>query len=48
MAKELLVRDSSLGETLYCVLEQDTLYTAYYWFNPGNHRDMTEILLTVT
>ena len=25
-----------------CVLEQDTSY----WFNPGKHFDMTEILLT--
>ena len=29
-----LVRASP--ETLYCVLEQDTLSSAQYWFIPGN------------
>ena len=24
------------SETLYCGLEQDTLYSAQYWFNSGN------------
>ena len=38
------VRDSQ--ESLSCVLEQEILSNALYWFNPGNHPNMTEILLT--
>ena len=31
-----------------CVLEQDTLITAQYLFNPGNISTLTEKLLIVT
>ena len=31
----LLVQASPLVESLCCVLEQDTLSAAEYWFNPG-------------
>ena len=35
MIEGLLVRVSPTKESLNCVLEQDTLLAAYYWFNPG-------------
>ena len=34
----LLVRDSSPVESQCCVLEQDNLYAAEYWFNPGRQK----------
>ena len=42
MIKGLLVQDSSPAESLCCVLEQDTLFVALYWFNPGRQ----DIVLT--
>ena len=45
----VLVQDSE--ELMCCVLEQDTLSSASYWFNPerqGNCPDRTEKLLTGT
>ena len=37
--EELLVKDSP--ETLCCVLEQETLFSAEYWFNQGS-REMSQ------
>ena len=31
----MLLRDSRPAESMYCVLEQDTLSAAKYWFNTG-------------
>ena len=33
--KGMLVRDALLAESLCCVIEQDNLTAALYWFNPA-------------
>ena len=41
----LVILASPLGESLCCVLGQDTLSTTQYWFNPG--RSVPTLLLIV-